>query len=239
MTMTITPIADCRNTYFERKEALNIEGEPTFEQLTKLYENVKINAQSVPSTLGGGQHGHLGLVVSPLEYQLLSLTPFNRPPNPGPFVLTPQQLAGLTAEQRNELRQLHQDALTEFHTVEQVEGALKQYITESIPEEYLFELRNETTKKLQGSIPQIMGYLFTTYGNLTTQSLVEKQAQLLTYNYDVTKPIDVIFNLAKEFQEYSALFGTQNGREVQQILIRNTKKCNHAVFIDDTLLIPL
>ena len=207
MTM-ITNVADCRNTHFERKEALNIRGEPTFEQLQKLYENIKINAQSVPSTLGGGQHGHLGLVITPNEYQMLSLTPFYRPVNPGPFTLTQQQLLNMTPDQRNELRQLHSDALTEFHQVKQVEGALKQYITESIEEEYLYELCNETTKKLEDTIPQIMLHLFGTYGNLTTQTLVEKQAQLLSYNYDVTKPIDTVFNLAKEFQDYSALFGT-------------------------------
>ena len=204
----ITPLSDCRTTYFERKVPVRIEGEPTFEQLTQLYENVKINAQAVPSTLGGGRHGHLGLVVTPTQYQMLSLVPFHRPANPGPFTLTPQQITNMTPEQRNELRQLHQDALVEFHQVEQVDSALKQYITDSVPEDYLLELRNDTTKKLTGTIPQIMQHLFSTYGNLTAPSLVDKQNQLLNYVYDVTKPIDVIFNLAKEYQEFQALFGT-------------------------------
>ena len=89
---------------FEIKEATRINGEPTYESLTNLQDQLKINAQAIPSVLGGGNHGHLGLVVSPTEYQMITLTPFVRPTNPGEFVLT-QQMNLLTVDQIDLLRQ--------------------------------------------------------------------------------------------------------------------------------------
>ena len=41
---------------------------------------LKANAQSVPSTLGGGRHGHLGLVLSEDEYETVTHgTPYVKP----------------------------------------------------------------------------------------------------------------------------------------------------------------
>lgn len=56
-----------RDTYFEHPELTKIHGEPTFEILQTVENELKANDQSVYSSLGGGQHGHLGLVVSPLN----------------------------------------------------------------------------------------------------------------------------------------------------------------------------
>ena len=74
----ISSIPDYRSTHFEFKTPTIINGEPTFELLALLYDQIKVNAQTVPSTLGGGNNGHLGLVVSNTDYQLISLTPYKR-----------------------------------------------------------------------------------------------------------------------------------------------------------------
>ena len=76
-----------RQTHFEIKTPIKIVGEPTFDQLKKLYSQLKINAQCIHSSRGGGGHGHLGLVLSAVDYQQLTLTPFIRPVDPGDFIL--------------------------------------------------------------------------------------------------------------------------------------------------------
>ena len=53
-----------------------IDGEPDADILVKLKNQVKENSSSVPSNSGGGSHGNLGLVLSPVTYDLLSNTPF-------------------------------------------------------------------------------------------------------------------------------------------------------------------
>jgi hypothetical protein len=64
-----------------------IHGQPTYETLQNLSTEIEANAALVPSTLGGGQYGHLGLILSVDCYATLANTiPWVSPPNPGPFV---------------------------------------------------------------------------------------------------------------------------------------------------------
>ena len=78
-----------RELYFEYKELTRIEGEPTAEHLIRLNKELKANALSVYSNLGGAQHGHLFLVMTPAQFGLISVTPFVRPAHPGTLVIQP------------------------------------------------------------------------------------------------------------------------------------------------------
>ena len=64
-----------------------IEGRPTHQSIKELKTLLYENASSIPSTLGGGNHGHLGVPMATTAYTLLTGTAFNAPANPGP---TPQ-----------------------------------------------------------------------------------------------------------------------------------------------------
>ena len=44
-------------TYFEYKELTKIHGEPTFETIKALHNQLKANASSVPLIFDGAQHG--------------------------------------------------------------------------------------------------------------------------------------------------------------------------------------
>ena len=114
-----------------------------------------------------------------------------------------------------------------------MESALKQFISESIPHDYLLALRHNVTKKLTGNIPAIMRSLFTTYGKITAQSLVEKQNILINHTYDTGKPIDTVFNLAKDFTDYSTAFGTPQPPETIITycynILRKTGRFNNAL----------
>ena len=78
-----------RETYFEYPDLTPLVGEPTFDGLHRMSKELKANAQSVYSHLGGGAHGHLGLLLSPAQYALLSPVPFLRPVHPGPLAIPP------------------------------------------------------------------------------------------------------------------------------------------------------
>ena len=75
------------NTSFEFKVLTPIAGRPTYHSLKTLHNQLKANARSVRSDLGGARHGHLGLVLSPAKYALLSNTPFVTPNHPGTLVI--------------------------------------------------------------------------------------------------------------------------------------------------------
>ena len=60
-----------------------ILGKPTYDQIDKVETKMKTNAASVATELGGGVHGHLGMLMSEAEYATISRIPFAPPENPG------------------------------------------------------------------------------------------------------------------------------------------------------------
>ena len=71
------------DTYFDHKKLTPISGEPTFQTLKDLKDELRANAASVPSDLGGGIYGHLGLVLSAAEYAPITPQAYIRPADPG------------------------------------------------------------------------------------------------------------------------------------------------------------
>ena len=64
------------------------------------------NAASLPTTLGGGQHGHIGIIMTPQLYTTLANTPYYSPPDPG---ITPTHVIGASAEIRQTKLLIHKE----------------------------------------------------------------------------------------------------------------------------------
>jgi hypothetical protein len=60
-----------------------VTGEPTFEDLKLIRRLLNINAMSVASYVGGGSHGHLGIIMTNEEYFSIAAHVFPVPNNPG------------------------------------------------------------------------------------------------------------------------------------------------------------
>ena len=50
---------------------IKIQGQPTYETLSTLRDTLKANAASVECTIGGGAHGHLGVIVPAAIYNTI------------------------------------------------------------------------------------------------------------------------------------------------------------------------
>ena len=74
---------------FEFSTLTKIQGIPTYATLKQIKNEIKANASSVQSEQGGRLNGHLGLVLTPAEYALVSATPYVRPANPGVSISQP------------------------------------------------------------------------------------------------------------------------------------------------------
>jgi hypothetical protein len=82
----IESIPSVNDTYFQHKVLTKIHGPPSYESLQNVSTELKANARSVPSTLGG-QNGHLGILLSDVRHITVPLAiPWVTPGNPGPFV---------------------------------------------------------------------------------------------------------------------------------------------------------
>ena len=192
---------DYRNIFFAFPNLTLIRGEPNADSLIKLKNEIKANASSVPSNLGGGNYGHLGLVLSPVTYSIVSNDPFVSPLHPGVLAIPP----GTTGPMATVLREQYAEFLRAFREVTGVEKAIKQQILKAIEQEWLLAITDRHAQCLQGSIAQILEFLFTTYGHVSVSMLEEKENELRTLNYHPRQPVDVVFNTIDDLVEYATM----------------------------------
>jgi hypothetical protein len=89
---------------FPHSSLPKVTGEPTFEDLKVIRRLLNTNAMSVSSYVGGGRHGHLGIILMNEEYFAITTDVFPVPDNPGAL---PEVVVGTTASVIAELTQLH------------------------------------------------------------------------------------------------------------------------------------
>ena len=198
--MTSTSSVNYKDSYFEHPVLTKIRREPTYETLQHIKNELKANTSSVPTTLGGGNNGYLGMILTPAEYHHIAPDdPFNRPPNPGVLVPNPagsdDQIA--SAEDMHRLtKKLYLETLLLKQTI-------KQKITEAVDTKYLAALRNPVTGKISPLVPPILDFLYDNYGHITPQQLDDKTTIFKSMTYDPSQPIDLIFNSIDELVEYA------------------------------------
>jgi len=197
--ITATTAINFRETYFIHPTLTKIQGEPTYHSLQLLSQELKANAASVPSNLGGGNYGYLGLLLSDAQFALLSNTPFVHPVHPGTLTIAPT----LTGPQIAAAKQTYEDAVKIHRECIALERALIQQTVEAIDKEYLQATRNRQTGQYATHIRDLLQYLFSTYGNITPTDLDLKADQVKKLTYDITNPIDSIFNEIEELSEYA------------------------------------
>jgi hypothetical protein len=120
-----------------KKEAVTkIHGQPLHTAITKLEEELVQIAVVIPTSLGGEELGHAGLVIEPSTYVThLNGIPFIRPTQP------PTVPAASQADDKKNIERIHNEKIRIFNLFLGVEQGLKDKILEAIDEEFLLELR--------------------------------------------------------------------------------------------------
>eukprot|EP00957_Ditylum_brightwellii_P001268 99700-Ditylum_brightwellii.AAC.1 len=59
-----------------------VEGKPDYTAINTIMQQLYENAATIPSSLGEGAHGHIGLVMEPKLYSSLFATAYNAPSAP-------------------------------------------------------------------------------------------------------------------------------------------------------------
>ena len=82
--MSATSNTSFHNWYVEHKCLTRIVGEPTFSTIQLILLQLKVNTISALSTLGGGKHNYIGVILSPVTYETLApMQPFELSGHPG------------------------------------------------------------------------------------------------------------------------------------------------------------
>jgi hypothetical protein len=187
----LSKLPSVNDTYFQHKVLTRVHGKPTYEAIQNLLTELKANASSVPSTLGGGQYGHLGLLISDTRYNALAHTiQWVIPGNPGAFVPPIQG----TAFQIDAAKDVWKERRQTFELCQATEKALIAQIVESIDLIYLRALLNRTTGQYSTTIRDLISHLFNSYGKITPQQVRAKEMEVYNMHWDISQPVDTVFN---------------------------------------------
>ena len=160
--------------YFQLPMLTPVPVKLVYKTIVQLQNEVHANGKSVPSSLGRGAQGHLGLVTSAATYTYITLNAvFNRPAKPGP----PVQVPNATQFQKVEEVCLHKVNIGQFNLFNLVELTIIHQINTALDSECLADLIYNETGLLTGTIPEILTSLFEKYGDITAQTLAAKNTQ--------------------------------------------------------------
>jgi hypothetical protein len=175
-----------------RKESVTkIHGQPKDQDITTLEKELIAIAASIPTTLGGGNHGHAGLIVDATKYLTMTGVAFAIPPNPGiyPAGLAANAAAGIRARAEAE----HKEEVAQYEILKGVEQALKDIILEAVENDYLMENEDETLGYLNQTPRQMIDHLKARGGSLdfadTKTLLAERDME-----WDLSENPQVYFN---------------------------------------------
>jgi len=184
---------------FEFPTLTKIHGKPDYCSIKKIWDEIKANASSVYSDLGGGQHGHLGLVSTTPGYALVSAIPYVRYVHPGPLVIPVNTSIGCAKQ----LCEEHQEHKTLFKEMIDLEKVLITLLIQAIPSVYLHQFRNVHSNAIDQQIPAIFTRLMDDYGNITEDEFKDALQALRQKVFDISEPLVAMFNKIEDMVEFS------------------------------------
>jgi hypothetical protein len=167
-----------------------IVGRPNNSSLQIMQQQLYQNARAIASPLGGGENGHLGLIMSPAEYILRPRAlEFDIPIHPG---ILEAAGAGATEKQIADLKRVYLNELMLFTTYQAVRSALQNQIAAAVEPTYL-QIINDVDFGFSDVLPhEMLRHLKTTYGILTGTEIEQNRAKL-TENWDTSSPIESLW----------------------------------------------
>jgi hypothetical protein len=185
-TPTIETIIDS----FPNQTIPAIEGEPKYETIKNVEKLLIENAASVHSTLGGGNHGFLGVILTPEKYQLVTGHTFEPYTNPGALPTLPPNA---TQHQILNANAAHKENLRLWKEQTFVIKAIKNLLTRSVEKKYIADLHNSYTGYNNLTIQEILEYLYTNYGDLDEADLEQTELKFSS-PFDPNEPFGIFID---------------------------------------------
>ena len=173
-------------------QSSQIHGEPKYESLCTMQDELKSNSMTVSTTLDRGQHDHLSLTMLTADYTPgVSPTPYVRPVHSGPLVI-PARITQHKATRRHED---HRAAVKLFRETETVKRSLIKQILGCIDAVYL--------KAIDLPLVNVLDHLFTRYGSVGQETLDKYDEKVRMMKYHPSNPLVQVFNAIEELEHLS------------------------------------
>ena len=187
---------------FPTRTLIPIRGEPNYKSITAMKSDLFANAAVIPTTLGGGQHGHIGLVMKNQLNHTLSSTAFIIPNNLGPLpVFNPNMT--YTAAHRDAIIREHKEQRRLYHTITNVDLALKKELIEDVEDVYLAGRENRYTGFLHATTRDLLDHLMQRYGKITPLAIKNNKTRM-EEPLDTSQPVEVYFQRIDDCLQFSA-----------------------------------
>ena len=202
-------IPNFKTDFFPFPTLTPVKGTPSYEDIRTSYRECIANANSVTTTLGGGEHGHQGLVMPERVYIITTGTPYKRPMAPTkPSKTTSKDL--LTIQQEKDI---YQDELDEHNFVNALERTIFAQLQAAYDHKVLLPKLDRKTGLPKVKIPELFQYLFKTYGNITAPALAAEKQAVLNHVYVHDDPLDVVFECILAYNDKAETFSCPESDE--------------------------
>jgi hypothetical protein len=170
---------------------LDPTAKPNAHTILLLCEQLYANAQAVPSKLGGGANGHLGMMMPTAEYILFSAggAPYVHPVDP---VEPP---AAATVKAQLALDKTYTAAQKAYTEKLQLQEQLKKLILQAVPPLYINSLKHITLGFTMVKPWTILNHLVAAFGQITPDILATN-LELIQAPWDTATQIQVVFTTA-------------------------------------------
>jgi hypothetical protein len=157
---------------FPHPELTIITGKPTYASVCKLQKELYANSKAIPSMLGGGQNGHLALIMTKAEYLLISAVTYNEPIHPG---AQPAHQGNATSTQMTKANRLYDGRITQVSLHVSAVNALRQQILCAVENMYLMALEHPELWYLISPCNMLL-HLQDMYGTITPLEIEQNRA---------------------------------------------------------------
>ena len=176
-----------------------IDGKPTNTTLQVLQRQLFTNARSVPSDRGGGNHGHLAIVLPAADYLARTGVPFIVPIHPGP----PPDAVGTASTIAVAIRN-YNDALAAVTLYNSLSAALTSQILTAVNPSFLSALEDPDFGFGDVTPLAMLTHLRAEYGTMTPEELERNRAALSeAWNFD--DPIEDLWAKLANIQRVAIL----------------------------------
>jgi hypothetical protein len=170
--------------------------EPTNKSLQLLQQELYANARAIHSTRGGGNNGHLALIMPDELYFTRTGHAFLAPQHPGDH---PVHLPGATQAQITETNRQYAADLVEHTRFTTVGQELKKQILNAVAKTYLHILSDADFGFADVSCTTMLAHLKSTYGKITPEEL-EANRSMLSAVWNPDDPMEDFWVRIKEVQ---------------------------------------
>jgi hypothetical protein len=173
--------------------------EPDYLSLHQLQYEINDNAETLSSTLGDGQHGHLFLVISETEYLEMTDGVPCIPPVQPPF--DPVHAANATAPQIVEANRQNNKRQKLYDLYHNAIKAFRNQLLEAIPIEYIESLGHPTRGFNKVSPLEILSHLWENFGKIQASDLIANDERMKAAWHPPT-PIQQLFQQLEKGNQF-------------------------------------